>query len=144
MPARIGWRGIAPRSGWMVLGSATGNFRWCCVKSGRAGVLPVITKAKKTNDTASQRHSKPTTQQANDTTNQLHSKPTTQQTNDTTNQLHSKPKAARFDEPEPAAPDSKATATAPTYRWPLQSQRLGAALQHVRRSVGRATWLRGI
>src|SRR5271170_4684581 len=128
MPARIGWRGIAPRSGWMVLGSATGNFRWCCVKSGRAGVLPVITKAKKTNDTASQRHDKPTPQQ----------------TNDTTNQLHSKPKAARFDEPEPAAPDSKATATAPTYRWPLQSQRLGAALQHVRRSVGRATWLRGI
>src|SRR5271155_3293915 len=91
MPARIGWRGIAPRSGWMVLGSATGNFRWCCVKSGRAGVLPVITKAKKTNDTASQRHSKPTTQQANDTTNQLHSKPTTQQTNDTANQRHSKP-----------------------------------------------------
>src|SRR5271155_5503820 len=70
MPARIGWRGIAPRSGWMVLGSATGNFRWCCVKSGRAGVLPVITKAKKTNDTASQRHSKPTTQQTNATANQ--------------------------------------------------------------------------
>src|SRR5271168_4525392 len=91
MPARIGWRGIAPRSGWMVLGSATGNFRWCCVKSGRAGVLPVITKAKKTNDTASQRHSKPTTQQANDTASQRHDKPTAQQTNDTANQRHSKP-----------------------------------------------------
>src|SRR5271156_6425790 len=91
MPARIGGRGIAPRSGWMGLGSATGNFRWGCVKAGRAGVLPVITKAKKTNDTASQRHSKPTTQQANDTTNQLHSKPTTQQTNDTASQRHSKP-----------------------------------------------------
>src|SRR5271156_6117578 len=86
MPARIGGRGIAPRSGWMVLGSATGNFRWCCVKSGRAGVLPVITKAKKTNDTASQRHSKPTTRQTNCTANQRHSKPTTRQTNSTANQ----------------------------------------------------------
>src|SRR5271156_3477511 len=103
MPARIGWRGIAPRSGWMVLGSATGNFRWCCVKSGRAGVLLVI-----------QRRNKPTKHQGNGNTNQLHSKPTTQQPNDPTNQLHSKPKAARFDEPEPAATDSKATATAPT------------------------------
>src|SRR5271169_1496056 len=70
MPARIGWRGIAPRSGWMVLGSATGNFRWCCVKSARAGVLLVITKAKQTNDTANQRHSKPTTRQTNSTANQ--------------------------------------------------------------------------
>src|SRR5271168_583248 len=70
MLARIGLRGIAPRSGWMVLGSARGNFRWCCVKSGRAGVLLVITKAKKTNDTANQRHSKPTTRQTNSTANQ--------------------------------------------------------------------------